>query len=219
MSSPTRLFLVGTGGHARSVLEVAAHRFSREQVVLLDDAVPAGTRVELGVVQGDAEWCLAACTEDDWFFVAVGHGALREAVVHRLAGCRARPCTLIDPRAIVATDAVVGPGSVVMPGAVLRTGVRLGQHCIVNTGAILDHECEVEDFAGVSPAAAIGGNVRIARGAFVGIGACVAHRLEIGPYAVVGAGSTVLDDVATGTLTAGSPARVVRHVPRDYRYV
>lgn len=50
----------------------------------------------------------------------------------------------------------------------------------------------------------------VRRGASVGTGAVILPNVTIGERAMVGAGSTVVEDVPAGMVVAGNPARVIR---------
>ena len=52
----------------------------------------------------------------------------------------------------------------------------------------------------------------VKRRASVGSGAVILAGLTIGEGSLVGAGSVVTKDVAAGTVVAGNPARVLRHI-------
>jgi UDP-3-O-[3-hydroxymyristoyl] glucosamine N-acyltransferase len=46
---------------------------------------------------------------------------------------------------------------VILQGAVVNAGVTLGQNVIINTGAIVEHDCIVEDDSHICPGAILGG--------------------------------------------------------------
>ena len=79
----------------------------------------------------------------------------------------------------------------------------------MNTGATIDHECDIGECAHVAPGAALAGEVVVGEGALIGIGASVTPGRTIGAWAVVGAGAAVIRDVPDATTVAGVPARVV----------
>jgi len=83
----------------------------------------------------------------------------------------------------------------------------MGDACIVNSGAIVEHECRLGHGVHVAPGAVLTGCVTVEDHAFVGAGAVVLPRLRIGRGAVVGAGAVVIEDVASGTVVAGVPAK------------
>jgi serine acetyltransferase len=83
----------------------------------------------------------------------------------------------------------------------------------VNTGAIVEHECEVGEAVHVAPGACLAGRVRVGACAFVGVGAQVIQCLSVGEGATIGAGAVVIGDVPEGATVVGVPARVVKVSP------
>ncbi|MGH9359737.1 MAG: DapH/DapD/GlmU-related protein, partial [Terriglobia bacterium] len=58
---------------------------------------------------------------------------------------------------------------------------------------------------------------RVCRHASIGSGAVILCGVTIGEGAIVGAGSVVTKDVPPGTVVAGNPARVIRHIDRNLK--
>ncbi len=83
----------------------------------------------------------------------------------------------------------------------------------VNTAAVVDHQCQLGDFAHVSANVVLGGGVSVGEGSLVGIGACVLPGVVIGAWSQVGAGAVVTRDVPDGVVAYGVPARVMGQVP------
>jgi acetyltransferase-like isoleucine patch superfamily enzyme len=81
---------------------------------------------------------------------------------------------------------------------------------LLNRGANISHDVEIESFASVGPGVTIAAGVTIGEGVYVGVGAVVRDRVTIGNGAVVAAGAVVVKSVAPRVLAAGCPARVVR---------
>jgi len=100
-----------------------------------------------------------------------------------------------------------------------RGPLTIGEGCIVNTRASLDHHGVLEDYASLAPAVTTGGNVSIGEGSVIAIGATVLHGRSIGDWSVVGAGATVIDDVPDGVVAYGTPAKVVREREPGDRYL
>ena len=98
---------------------------------------------------------------------------------------------LIHPSATVASSVIVGMGTVIMAGAVVQARAQIGQHCIVNTNATVDHGCRLGDFVHVSPGANLCGEVEVGEGAWIGANATVIQGMKVPPWTVVPAGSTV----------------------------
>jgi len=90
----------------------------------------------------------------------------------------------------------------------------LGVNVIINSGAVVEHDCVVGDHVHVATGAHLAGAVRIGAGAHIGIGATVKQGIAIGANAVVGAGAVVVKDVLPDTLVVGVPARLFRKSKR-----
>jgi len=94
-----------------------------------------------------------------------------------------------------------------MAGAVLNPDVSVGAGGIINTGACVDHDCRLGEGVHVCPGVSLAGNVVVGDRAWVGIGSCVRQGVHIGRDVVVGAGATVITDIADGLTVGGTPAR------------
>jgi UDP-perosamine 4-acetyltransferase len=203
----TDLLVIGAGGHAKVVIDVARAAGFRP-VAALDPGATGSTCNGVPVVGGDdrAEELLAGglsrCA------VAIGDNRVRLRIGERLGRLGfARPA-LVHPSAIVSPSATLGDGTVVMPLAVINAAATIGELAIVNTAAVVEHDCSLGDGCHVAPGTRLGGCVAIGCGAMIGIGSAVRPEARVGDLAVVGAGSTVIADIPDGCVATGTPARV-----------
>ncbi|MEW5773698.1 MAG: acetyltransferase [Thermodesulfobacteriota bacterium] len=217
------IVIVGASGHGKVVADIVEQAGQCRIAGFLDRDRPAGGEF-FGLPVLGAEADLPRLVKDldlGGMLVAIGDNWTRARVAGELA--RLAPglpfVSAVHPAARLARGAVVGPGAVVMAGAVLNSDCRVGAHCIVNTGASLDHDGVMGDFSSLAPGAALGGNVRIGAYSAVSIGACVAHGITVGEHAVVGAGAVVLGDLPDRRVAYGAPARVVRERQPGERYL
>jgi acetyltransferase-like isoleucine patch superfamily enzyme len=68
----------------------------------------------------------------------------------------------------------------------------------------------MKDFASLAPGAVTGGGVEIGFRSAVGIGTAIKQRVVIGDDAVVGAKSYLNQNLPSGVVAYGSPARIIR---------
>lgn len=212
--SSTPLIMIGTGGHARVLIEALQLRGAQILGALDNDSARHGGEV-LGVPILGSDAVLSQYAPGQVELVcgvgSVAPGPLREAIHRRWCEQGYQFEGVIHPSAVVARDTQRAlPKDVqVMAGVVIQPGVRVGHNVILNTGCLIDHDCEIGDHAHVSPGATLSGAVRVGRGAHVGAGATIVQGVEIGEAAFVVAGAVVTKAVAARTRVAGVPAREV----------
>ncbi|MEM8648647.1 MAG: hypothetical protein AAGF86_20220 [Pseudomonadota bacterium] len=120
---------------------------------------------------------------------------------------------IVDPTAVVASNARVSKGAYLNALSVVGGQAVLGPYAIVNRGASLGHHSVAEDYAMLGPGSVVGSNCRICEGATLGAGAVVRPGAIVGPGAVVGAGAVVVKDVEANAIVVGNPAHTIKHAP------
>lgn len=205
--------LWGSAGHAKVLAALLALRGDRV-VALFDNNLtisPALAGVPLFHGEsGFVNWCRERdTTEPVYGWVAIGgsRGLDRMAIQSTLLNAGILIPPLMHPDASVCTSATIGRGTQVLAQSVVAADARVGNACIINHRANVDHECELEDGVHLAPGATLCGCVVVERGAMVGAGAVVLPRLRVGAGAIVGAGAVVTRDVAPGSVVMGNPAR------------
>lgn len=206
MTEKPRL-LLGAGGHAKVLLEVLhltgvpvagvcdpglagrGEKFWRDVPVLgNDDAVKHFAPDQVLLVNG------------------VGH-LPRKDVRFRLHEHWSRLgyqfASLIHPTASHSSTTHLAAGVQIMAGSIIQADTQLGEACIVNTAATIDHDCSIGPHVHFAPGTTVCGGVTVGAHAFIGAGAVVSPGLRIGERAIVGAGSVVLRDVPAESFIAG----------------
>lgn len=176
---PTRLLIVGAGGHGRSVAEAAELSGRFELVGFLDDALTVGEFVFglpiLGSVASMAYQRAAA----DHTIVAIGNNAMREGLTQQLIAVGFELATVVHPSAIVSSRAVLGAGSAVMAGAIVGAEANVGIGVIVNCGAVVDHHATVEDYGHLGVNASMAGGTVLGRAAWMQAGAVLGYGVTV----------------------------------------
>ena len=203
-----RIVVLGAGGHAK-VLIAAIRACGQFEIVGVIDRRPerAGDLPDLPFL-GDDSVLFQRRIELDSVAIGVGAptvGDERPALFRRLKACGYTVATVIHPSAVVASE-VIGEGTQIMARAVVQPAAAIGENCIINTAAVVEHDCCVEAHAHIAPGAILGGGVVVGWGALVGLGARVLPGVRVGSRATVGAGAVVTRGVPIGATVVGVPA-------------
>ncbi len=192
----SRIILVGAGGHARSVVDSVLAAGANEVVGFVDNK-PCSYR---GITTVGDDSCLPELYKGGvtHAFVCLGYlgvGDRRQQIALRLRQIGFELATIVDPTAVVASDASIGSGSFIGKQAVVNANAVVGEMAIINTSAIVEHDCRVGNYAHVSVSAILCGGVSVGEAALIGAGAVVLQGINVGCGAIVGANATVLADV------------------------
>lgn len=202
---PTGLCVLGFGGHARSVMDVAVAMGVQEFIFVDANAGPGETLLEF-----PAQTTVPDQLPPGWaVFPGAGSNERRSEQVawaHRVAWPLA---TLVAPSASVGLGASLEPGCFVGHHAHVGPMARIGMGCIVNTGAVVEHEAVVGDFSHVSVNAAIAGRSRIGSWVMVGAGATVLDGLTVVDGVTIGGGGVVHRSIDQPGVYVGVPVRRV----------
>jgi len=97
-----------------------------------------------------------------------------------------------------------------MAASVVQIGAIIGEGCIVNTAAVVEHDVSLSKWVHVAPRALLCGAVVVGEGSHIGAGAVVREGINLGAGTLVGAGAVVVDDFEGGGTLIGVPARMAR---------
>lgn len=201
-----RLLILGFGGHARSVADVALACGYTELLFVDEQGRPGENFLGHPVVRQlrdiDGSWREA--------FPASGDGRLRREQCADIERMGLSLISVVSPLASLGAGSEVRPGCFVGHHAHIGPLAVIGRACIVNTGAIIEHEVSVGDYSHVSVHATIAGRSRFGAFGFLGAGATIADRLTVADGVTIGAGAVVIGDISDSGTYVGVPARKLR---------
>lgn len=198
----SRLVVLGAGGHAKVVADIAG-RLGHEVAAYVDER-RAHTSVNMrgaAIVDGLAD------VPGLPIALGIGDNRARLSRLRAIAVNGHEIMTLVHPSAVLASTVTLGTGVVVMAGVVVNSDVSVGDAAVLNTSCSIDHDCAIGDGVHICPGSHLAGGVTVGTGTFVGIGTNIIQLRNIGDWAVCGAGSVVVSDVPARRTVKGSPAR------------
>ena len=191
--------LYGAGGHCRVVIDLLEENdFIVSQIV--DDDPREATCKGIPILRPLKEYKKVLITIGD---CQIRKRISKEIKVEKFL-------KVIHPKANVSKSVLLGIGSVIMAGVTIQSGTKIGEHCIINTNASIDHDCIVHDYVHVAPGATVCGECEIGECSWVGAGAVIIQCLKIGKNCTIGAGAVIIEDVPDNAVVVGNPGRIIR---------
>ena len=201
-----KVVIIGAGGHAKVIADII-EKSGDEIVGFLDDNKELGTTVINNYkIIGDLNnrFTMAVTKKDVEFIIAIGDNKKREEISH---SPNLKFYTAIHPSAQIGLDVEIKEGTVVMANVCINSSAKIGKHCIINTGAIIEHDNIIQDFVHISPNVSLGGTVKVGENTHVGIGTTVKNNIEICNNCTRGAGAVVVKNIMEEGTYVGVPAR------------
>lgn len=94
--------------------------------------------------------------------------------------------------------------------AIINSKSIIGNNCIINTKALIEHGCHVSDHVNLSTNSVINGDVEVGEGSFIGSCSVTIGQRSIGCWSTVGAGAVVIHSVGNNITVAGVPAKIIK---------
>lgn len=200
---PTALLIFGGGGHGKTVIDLVRAMGTYHVLGVIDDSLPVGSNViGVPVVGGAAD--LAAWRQRGVRLAVnavggIGNVAVRLKIFDLLAQAGFSCPTIVHPTAVVERSATLEAGVQVCAQAYVGSAARVGFGTLINTQAIIHHDCVIGQVVNLSPGATLAGNVQVEDHAQIGMRATVNLKVTVGKGALLGNGCTVKADVPAGT--------------------
>lgn len=203
----TQLGIIGTGGFAREVLQLALNiqkkddLFSQINFVMFDDFYEHEYVDEIQVIK------ISNCNfKTTKFVIATGDPQSKKRILNKLP-VETLFTSLISPTAFIANDLKFDQGLIVMPFSYLSCNVKLGKHVHINTHCSVGHDTKIGDFFTSASSVMIAGNNSIAEDCYFGMNSSTKQGVTLSKNITVGLNSGVLSDLTKPGTYFGSPAK------------
>lgn len=97
------------------------------------------------------------------FIVAIGNPVTRRLLTDKMHDAF-NLVTLIHSTAIVSRNAIIEPGCIIEPHVVVHRAAHIKECCIINAGAVLNHDCIVESYSQIGCNSVVGARATVPEG-------------------------------------------------------
>lgn len=150
-----KLLILGAGGYGKTIADVAEQLGCYDKIAFLDDSSLNPD------VLGKCEDIFLLSDDHTDVYPAFGNNGGRMQWMERLLDAGICVPTLVHPRAYVSPTAKLGIGVAVLPMAVVNTRVTVENGCIINIGALIDHDSVIGAGTHLAPGAIVKAENRI----------------------------------------------------------
>lgn len=193
------LLVYGGGGHGKAVIELVRALDGFELVGVVDDSIPAGSRVMGLEVLGAGDQLIDLRRQGIGLAAnavgGIGDIGSRVRVFERLRAAGFSFPTLVHPTAFVEPSASLAQGVQIFPQAYVGSEAVLGEGVIVNTAAVVSHDCILEDYVNIAPGTLLAGDVQVGERTLIGMGVTVNLSVHIGADSRVGNSAVIKADI------------------------
>jgi sugar O-acyltransferase (sialic acid O-acetyltransferase NeuD family) len=198
-----KITLFGASGHCKVIIDILQNCNIAIGVIIddnpnvksiLEKSVLLSNKIDTGTLKN--------------VIVAIGNNRIRKLIVSRLEDTFSKA---IHPRSTVSPYVKIDVGTVVMAGVIINPDVEIGKHCILNTAAVIEHDCIIEDFVHISPNVSLAGGVHVGEGTHIGISATVIQEIKIGKWVTIGAGTVIINDIPDYAVVVGNPGKIIKY--------
>lgn len=192
--------IVGCGGHARSVADVILYNTPEAEITFLDENARASETILGFPVVSSID------ITNENVIVAIGDNACRTRFSEKYYS---NLVSVVSKNAYIGKDVKIGKGVFVAHNVHIGVLSTVDDYSIINTGALIDHECSIAKASFIGPNATLCGKVVIGENSFIGAGTTIKDNICVNSDIVVGAGSCVVRNLDKRGTYIGCPARLL----------
>lgn len=203
MINDKTLLIIGAGGHARSVADVAL-QIGYKDLVFWDKNAKENEKIFNFPVVKDID----ILNNSKRIIVAIGDNEERERFFSSLN--KNYIVNIISSLSYLGRELSMENGNFISHGSYIGPLVKIGINNIINTHCVIEHECEIGNNNHISINSTIAGRCKIRNNVFVGAGSIIKDRISICSNVIVGAGSVVVKDIIESGTYIGIPAKKIK---------
>ena len=207
-----KLLLIGGGGHCKSVID-SIDKTLFDDIGIVDNFIPLGEVVNgIPIIGTDDDLCNLYKQGFKHAFITIG--SIKSTELRRKLYVVAKKIgfsfiNIVDQSSNVSSCANIGEGVFIGKNSIINAGTSIKDMCIINTGAIIEHDCQIDEFTHISVNAVLCGSVNVGKDVFVGANTVLRNNIVIEDNCIIGMGSSVVSNCIKDCMYLGNPAKKV----------
>lgn len=146
------------------------------------------------------------------FALSMGNLHIRKNIYDRIIAKGGRIPSLVHPTCTISKRNIIGNGVQILPGSIVQGDSSIGDNTVITVNSVVAHSAHVGSHCLISGNVMIGAYSNIGNLVHIGQGATVVSGKvkNIGDNCVLGAGATLITDMPSGSIFAGTPAKMIK---------
>lgn len=209
----SKLLLIGGGGHCKSVIEAVLLSGEFNEIGIIDKPQKSGSDVfGIKIIGNDSD--LPELKEMGYEYAFISLGSIgdprrRIELSRILFQLGFKVPIIVHLSANISSYCQIEEGVFIGKNVIINGGAKIHKNSILNTGCIIEHDCQIGSFAHIAPGVVLSGNVRIGNNTHIGAATVIRQDISIGDNAVIGIGSVVTKEIGDNCLAYGNPCRII----------
>jgi len=199
--------IIGSGSHSSSSINLLMRYFNFTDMGIYDNSFEEG--VQEGIHSVPLIGSINDIELNQDVFLSIGDNSLREQYFVKFKDQLIKK-NLFHESSLQEKDVKFGQSNQVFSHTYINSKTIIGDNNIINTGSIIEHDCEVGDHNHISIGAIIGGRASIGNKCFIGLGAVILNKLSICDNVIIGAGAVVIRNINDPGTYVGNPVRKIK---------
>lgn len=209
-----KILLIGGGGHCRSVLDTLLEANEYDDIGIIDAASKIGQEI-FGIKYIGSDDDLKRLYYEGYKYAfitlgSVGNTELRQNIAKDIADMGFIVPNIISTSAAVGKEVKLGSGVYIGKNSVINCYTVVDDFCIINSGAVIEHDCTIGKFVHAASGCVICGQVVVGSSTHIGANSTIRQGIKIGENSIIGAGSVVVTNIKSSTVAYGNPCREVQ---------
>jgi UDP-perosamine 4-acetyltransferase len=204
--APRPLLIIGAGGHAKVCIETLREQGDYDPIGCISPQA-GGHVLDLPILGGDEILPDLYADGVRDVFLAIGSNPLRLKLAKQAADLGYATPSAVSRSAAISPSAKIGRGVLIMPNVIVNAEAQIMDFSIINSGAVVEHDCLIGPAAHIAPGSVLAGGVTVGARTMLGARTVVIPGIAISDDILVGAGSVVVRDLPLPGTYIGCPAK------------